>query len=141
MQSFGKKHTVYLTLKLAQGFFEQQLYYPIKSDNGKKANYACNMKRKERLERTSQAPSASGSTQDHGVARLNDAGQALAFLPGMNTAAAAALSNAGLSIADVCALGVAELQGFPGIGPKTAQSLYDILHGVSGNSSDQIDVS
>ena len=122
-QSFSMNHTAYLIAKLAQGFFEQKLYYSVKTSNP-----LVNRSKKERL--ASKDETSIPTDKDSGVTRhsSSDLQDMLSYLPGINKTGAANLAATGLSFVEIMNLSKQELSEIKGIGPKGLESLWQAIH-------------
>lgn len=116
--TYGMNHLAYLVLRLAQGFHEQQLKYGISTAKT----------RKERMAEVSDS-AVSGT---HGV-KLPQRGQAdlLSIIPGINARVASTLYESKVTIAKLCLMEIEELCKIDGLGPKSAEKIYNALHSVS----------
>jgi predicted flap endonuclease-1-like 5' DNA nuclease len=113
---YGLNHLIYSAIKLSQGYFEQQLKYPVSTAKTKR----------QRLIEVSKSKS-SGS---HGV-KLAQRGKAdlMSLIPGINAKVATYLTENKITIARLCLMTESELKSLDGIGPKTANKIYEALHG------------
>lgn len=114
VQSYNVKHTAYLIHKIAQGFLEQQLPYPVKSDNGARIDA---LKRDRAIESTVSEPSKAHGVSIPGRDTLQ---RALMTIPGVNTAIADALAASNLPLTEILMLTEDKLIEFKGVGKKTA---------------------
>lgn len=118
IQSFNINHTVYIALKLAQCFIEQELFYKLKT-NAPLAN-------RKKKERTSLPTISNDAGNDHGVNRaVNDLASQLAYIPSLKKNVAVQLASTGRSYKQIINMTVEELQAIKGVGPKSAQDIYD----------------
>lgn len=117
-QTYSTHHTVYTAAKLIQGFFEQKLYYAVKTSNP-----SVNRSKKARLAAKQHSPArqtGSGVTR-HTSDNLVDI---LSYLPGITTATAKTLAQTGKSLMQMTQMSEAELAAVHGIGKKSAARIY-----------------
>jgi hypothetical protein len=117
VQSFNSIHSAYLIHKIAQGFFEKQLPYPVKSDNGHRIDMPA-INRNE-------LDSAPLEDINHGVA-INERDtlfKMLCTVPAINARAANALIGSGLPLSEILTLTETDLICFDGIAKKTAANI------------------
>jgi ERCC4-type nuclease len=123
IQSFNKKHSVYLMLKMAQGFIEQELFYKVKIEGtGKRID----LSKKDRLHFKNNTCSEEHKT---GVISINDGLAAmLSYLPNIKSNAAIELANTNKSFKDIVAMEIDELSDIKFIGKETAIKIYNTFN-------------
>lgn len=121
-QTFGMRHSVYVTAKYIQGFFEQKLCNPVQTGN-------TNVMRsyKERVAAKTIQPTES---RNSGVTRhtSKELAQMLSYIPSVNTAVAKALANTGKSFAEILQMTQPELEAIKGVGKKTAENIVEVFN-------------
>lgn len=116
VHTYSPNHTAYLCIKMAQGFFEEQLYYSINAARTKS-------------KRNKQAPQKHMAGVDHGVSLSSRNSEGLlSQIPGINRKVAKTISQSGLSISDLCRYSIDELCEIDGIGKKSAEKIREALH-------------
>jgi ERCC4-type nuclease len=115
--SFSLNHTVYLTLKLIQCFFERELFYKLKT-NAPLAN-------RKKTERMATQTAAAETNSDHGVTRAkNDLASMLSYIPSIKKNVAVELANTGRSYREIICMSLDEIHSIKGVGAKSAQEIY-----------------
>lgn len=127
--TFSTNHSAYLIAKMAQGFLEGCLYYPVKV--GAKR---IDLGHRERQRLTARPAAPAGEPADHGVIQgAHSLASLLALFPGVSTRAARGLAATGLSLAEIANLGEDALLEIEGVGPTTAARLREIFHSLRGS--------
>jgi len=121
-QSYCMKHSVYMMAKYIQGFFEQKLYYSVKSSNP-----SIMRSKKDRIAAKSII---ANEERDSGVTHhTSDAlHQMLSYIPHINTAVAKELANTGKSFAEILQMSQSELEEIKGIGKKSAEKIANTFN-------------
>jgi ERCC4-type nuclease len=113
-------HLVAKAIKFAQGFFDQELYYPVNVDSGTRLDKTARQRVK------SESRNKTGDSDYHGVSKNNrSVAQMLSMHPSINRAVAKTLAKSGLCYRDIINLGVSSLMKFPGIGKARAEQIFD----------------
>lgn len=114
IQSFNMNHTAYLVGKLAQGFIERKLYYPVRSGNP-----LINRKHE------SYVSSLAEDQGDHGVTRAsNGLASMLSYIPAIKTNVATELAKTGKTYSEITQMSIKELLEIKGVGKKSAEEIY-----------------
>ncbi|WP_210499281.1 ERCC4 domain-containing protein [Vibrio crassostreae] len=116
ISTFSQTHTAYMVMKLAQGFFEQELKYPVSTA----------LKKKERASDVTQK----AAEANHNV-NLPSRGGAdlLCSINGINRKSASSIIDKGYSIKDLCLMSIEQLCGIDNVGAKSAEKIYNALNG------------
>lgn len=119
-QTFSTQHTIYMSAKLIQGFFEQKLFKGVTTTNPQVTR-----SKKERIA-AKQVSAPAPSTLDSGVTRhtsdkLQDM---LAYIPGITTKTAKALAETGKTLSKITQMSEEELVAIHGIGAKSASRIF-----------------
>jgi ERCC4-type nuclease len=119
-QTWSMNHTVYLACKFAQAFFEQKLFYKVKSN----PSPFIHRSKKERL--AAKAIDPVSVTRDSGVTThtSNDLYQMLSYIPSINIGVAKELAGTGKSFAEITQMSQKELEAIKGVGKKTAELIF-----------------
>lgn len=116
IHTYSSNHTAYLAIKIAQGFFEEQLKYSVNT-----ARTKANRKK---------APVENSVQQDHRVTLSARGGsELLAQIPGINRKVAQTIHDSNLTIAKLCLMDIEKLCEIDGIGKKSAEKIRAALNG------------
>ncbi|MEH0791131.1 hypothetical protein KW882_02360 [Vibrio parahaemolyticus] len=122
--TFNTNHTSYMIAKLAQGWVEKSLYYPVKV-----GNVRVDKSRRERTAMTGEfkAP-VKAETSHRGVIRADDGliGM-LGIMPCINRKIAENLAKTGRTFVEIVSMTEAELKEIDGIGDKTAKNIRQMF--------------
>lgn len=118
VESFSMEHTAYLVGKFIQGFFERELFKKVRV-GGKRID----SKKPLKTESLNHAEPA-----ERGVSYAQNLRNFLIYIPGLNRKSADALVNAGLSLKDITALSVKDLQAINGIGKASAEKVFNFIN-------------
>lgn len=117
VQSYNIHHLSYLLNKFLQGFFERELYYPVRSDSG------------EQIDRTKAqrivTPDKPVDTQYHGTSMpgRNSLFHVLTSFKNIDSRIANSLIESGLTLREILALKKNELIKFNGVGKILAEKI------------------
>lgn len=115
-QSFSLNHTCYLICKFLQGYFEEELYFKVKTGNP--------LVNRSKKDRHNIHVGTSGVT-DHGVTRArNNLESMLVYIPSVRLNVARELATLGKSYKDIISMTVVELESIKGVGKKTALEIH-----------------
>jgi len=113
-------HLVAKAIKFSQGFFDQELYYPVNIDGGARLDKTA----RERVK--TEHATVDDESRSHGVSKNNRSlSQMLSLFPSINRKVAQTLAASGLSFREIINLDIFELMAFRGIGKTLAQKIYD----------------
>lgn len=118
IQAFNMHHLCYLVSKFTQGFFEQQLYYPVRTATGSQID----RKKSER------APMVSvGGSGQHGVSIPGraDLFHVLTAFKSIDSRVANSMIGSGLTLKSIMDLSKEDLRKFDGVGPTLAQRIFE----------------
>ncbi|NCA71692.1 MAG: hypothetical protein EOM91_16745 [Sphingobacteriia bacterium] len=122
--TFSTNHSAYLIAKMAQGFVEHALYYPVKVGARRIDRSA-----QDRQRLAVKPAPRGGAATDHGVIQgAHSLASLLSMLPGVNTRVARGLAATGLSLAQIANLDEQALVRIDGVGARTAAHLRDLFH-------------
>lgn len=127
IECFSKPHLVYLTVKLMQTYFEQELYYKIKSHERKQGSA-------QELRASLLGGIASNEGGDHGVKQKdpNVIHRVLSAIPSLRAAAVNAIIERGHTLSDVFNYSLDDWMKFDGIGKVLAAKIMDEVALLSG---------
>lgn len=119
LQTYSLEHTAYLTLKLIQGFFEQTLFYKVKTGSP-----LVNRSAKDRNAATvvySEEP-----VKDRGVTRnKNGLAAMLSYIPSIKKNVAEELAKTGLSFKEIVSMSKEQLMMIKGVGERSAMEIFE----------------
>lgn len=117
MQAFNLHHLCYLVTKLLQGYFEQELYYPVRSSTGAQID-------RKKMERKATQISSLG-IQHHGatIPGRPSLFHILTSFPNIDSRIAIALIDSGLVLREIMCLTKDQLIKFNGIGKVLAEKI------------------
>ncbi|MBT42058.1 MAG: hypothetical protein CMF12_05995 [Idiomarina sp.] len=123
IQSYTPKHSAYLIHKVAQGFFEHQLPYPVKSNNGNRVDVPARARQAKPTSTDSDV--SNGTTVKHGVSisGRDTLFQVLCAYPSINSRVAAALMALDKPLHAILSMPEEELLELEGVGKKTAAAM------------------
>lgn len=118
VHTFNLHHLCYLCMKFVQGFFEQELFYPVRSATGAQID----KKKSERLGAKLSLPDSNA----HGVSLPGRANlfHVLTSFPNIDSRIANSLISSGLVLIDIINLTEKELETFEGVGKVKAKKIY-----------------
>ena len=122
--TFNTNHTCYMIAKLAQGWVEKSLYYPVKV-----GNVRVDKSRRERTAMTGEFKAPVKAERSHrGVIRADDGliGM-LGIMPCINRKIAENLAKTGRTFVEIVSMTEAELKEIDGIGDKTAKNIRQMF--------------
>lgn len=119
VQAYNMHHLCYLISKFVQGFFEQELYYPVRTATGSQVD----LKRSER--QASVINEKDDSSHGVSIPGRENLFHVLTAFKSINSRAANSLIESGLVLQDIIALTEKELSSFGGIGKTTAKKIYE----------------
>lgn len=117
--AYNTHHLCYLASKFVQGFFEQELYYPVRTSTGSQVD----LKRSERQAHIINTK----DENNHGVSipGRENLFHVLTAFKSINSRIANSLIESGLVLQDIIALSEIELARFDGVGKVTATKIYN----------------
>jgi len=117
--AYNTHHLCYLTSKFVQGFFEQELYYPVRTATGSQIDL-------KKSERQAAIINMNAEDNNHGVSipGRENLFHVLTAFNSINSRIANSLIESGLVLQDIISLSETELAAFKGIGKATAQKIY-----------------
>ncbi len=121
-QTWGMKHSVYVAAKYIQGFFEQKLFYSVKTNNP-----SIMRSKQDRIKAKLVGNSKEAESKDTGVIRHTSTKleQMLSYIPNINRNVAKNLAATGKTFAEILQMTECELVQIKGIGLKSAQLIEE----------------
>jgi ERCC4-type nuclease len=119
VQTFNLHHLCYLTMKFLQGFFEQELYYPVRTATGSQIDLKKEARQQFKL-------GVMDSDFNHGVSipGRKNLFHVLTAFPSIDSRIANSLIESGLVLQDILKLSESELIQFEGIGKAKAKKIF-----------------
>lgn len=123
VQSYTPEHTAYLVHKIAQGFFEQQLPYPVKSNNGNRVDISAKLRKENLQAGAADSDGHTGSKHGVSISGRDTLFQVLCAYPSINSRIAQSLVNLGQPLQQILLMTESELLDLEGVGKKTAAAM------------------
>ena len=120
VQAFNLHHLCYLSMKFLQGFFEQELYYPVRTATGAQID----LKKEARQQAKANMVAAGNSNHGVSIPGRSNLFHVLTAFPHIDSRIANSLIESGLVLQDIIRLSENELSQFLGIGKVKARKIY-----------------
>lgn len=119
VQVFNVHHLCYLTMKFLQGFFEQELYYPVRTATGTQIDM-----KKEARQMAKAGVAETGLNHGVSIPGRKNLFHVLTAFPNIDSRIANAFIESGLVLQDIIGLSESDLSKFDGIGKVKAIKIF-----------------